>query len=263
MGEYMSGNQGFRNGDEWDVNRYERSGGFVWEYGEDVLCFLDPHPGERILDLGCGTGHLSAKIESCGADVLAIDSSISMITQARENYPEIAFAVIDATEMNLGLEFDAVFSNAALHWIDRPSVLVANVRRALKPNGRFVAEFGGAGNIKSIVDAINRARKKAGIRVFTGNPWYFPTVEEYTTVLESEGFSVTDARLFERPTPFEGGEEGMKRWLQLFARPLMRDLAEDQRFKVIGLVEEDLRADMFRNGIWIGDYVRIRIKAVK
>ena len=186
-----------------------------------------------------------------------------MITQARENYPEIVFAVIDATEMNLGPEFDAVFSNAALHWINRPSVLVANVRRALKPNGRFVAEFGGAGNIKPIVDANNRARQKAGFQGLTGNPWYFPTIEEYTSVLEGAGFSVTDARLFERPTPLEGGEEGMKRWLELFAGPLMRDLADDQRSKVIGLVEEDLRADMFRSGVWIGDYVRIRIKAVK
>ena len=259
----MSWNQVPSNDDEWDANRYEWSGGFVWEYGEDVLSFLDPQPGERILDLGCGTGHLSAKIESYGADVLAIDSSVSMITQARENYPEIVFAVIDAAEMNLGPEFDAVFSNAALHWINRPSVLVANVWSALRPNGRFVAEFGGAGNIKSIVDATHRARKKAGLRVFTDNPWYFPTVEEYTTVLENEDFSVTDALLFERPTPLEGGEEGMNRWLELFAKPLMKDLGVDQRSKVIGLVEEDLRADMFRNGIWIADYVRIRIKAVK
>jgi trans-aconitate 2-methyltransferase len=259
----MPRNKASGNCDEWDVNRYERSGGFVWEYGEDVLCFLDPHPGERILDLGCGTGQLSAKIESYGADVLAIDSSISMITQARKNYPEITFAVIDATEMNLGPEFDAVFSNAALHWINRPSVVVANVWRALMPNGRFVAEFGGAGNIRSIVDAIQRAREKVGASVFIGNPWYFPTVEEYTSVLEKEGFSMIDACLFERQTPFDGGEDGMRNWLELFARPLMGDLIDDQRSRVIGLVEKELMSDMFRNGIWIGDYVRIRVRATK
>lgn len=263
MTEYLPGNESIGKVDIWDVRQYERSGEFVLGYGGDVVGFLDPQLGERILDLGCGIGHLSAEIASFGADVLGIDSSISMISRARESYPDLPFDVIDAREMNFGSEFDGVFSNAVLHWINPPSVLAAKVWRALKSDGRFVAEFGGEGNIGSIVGAIHRARKKAGARAITDNPWYFPSVGEYVTLLEKEGFTVTDARLFKRPTPFVGGADGMRNWLELFAKPLMGDLPDDQRSDVMGLVEDDLRAEIFSAGVWTGDYVRIRIRAVK
>ena len=130
----------------WDSIQYERGARFVWEFGEPVVQVLDPRPGERILDIGCGPGQLAAKIAQSGAEVLGIDASPSMIEQARKNFPQVGFEVIDAVRMEFNAEFDATFSNAALHWILEPVEVVSRVRNALKPGGRFIAEFGGEGN---------------------------------------------------------------------------------------------------------------------
>ena len=247
----------------WDALQYERRASFVWKLAPDLVRLLDAKPGERVLDVGCGPGHLSTKIAEAGAEVLAIDASPSMIEQARKNYPQLHFEVLDATQMDFGPQFDAVFSNASLHWITEPANAASRVYRALISGGRFVAEFGGKGNISAIVDAIHRARAEVSAPRIEEFPWYFPSVGEYTSLLESQGFIVTHAHLLQRPTQFEGGEAGMRDWLDLFARPLMVGLTHSQMQEAIDLVEEELRPTMFKEGIWTGDYVRIRVRATR
>ena len=132
---------------DWDASTYEGRGTFVWEMAADLMDLLGPVRGERILDVGCGTGHLAARIAGCGADVLGIDASPSMIEHARSNYPELRFDLLDVLDMTFRSEFDAVFSNATLHWVTRPEAAAARVFDALKPGGRLVAELGGKGNI--------------------------------------------------------------------------------------------------------------------
>ena len=247
----------------WDARSYEARGGFVWKLGAELVELLAPKQGERILDLGCGTGHLSARIAGAGAEVLGIDASSSMVGRARLNFPHLRFEVLDATQMTFTSQFDAVFSNAALHWMTTPAQVAAKIDAALKPGGRFVAELGGEGNISRITSSIHRARRQVGVAALESSPWYFPSAEEYTSLLEAQGLTVTLAHLFERPTPFEGGERGMRDWLALFPRPLMAGLSGPRLREVVRLVEEELQPAMFRDGTWVGDYVRLRVRAIK
>src|SRR5579872_536148 len=147
----------------WDAKLYNDKHSFVWEKAKGVMELLAAKPGERILDIGCGTGHLTAEITSKGALVTGVDQSPAMIAEAKEKYPEIEFAVMDASAMTFQSEFDAVFSNAALHWIPDSEGVVRSVSRALKPGGRFVAEFGGKGNIRTVMRAIENNIEKYGL----------------------------------------------------------------------------------------------------
>ena len=246
---------------DWDCTQYEREGGFVWELGAPLVQTLDPQPGERVLDIGCGPGQLTAKIAQSGAEVLGIDVSPSMIKRARKNYPQIAFEVIDATHMEFNAEFNAVFSNAALHWILKPVEVVSRIRNALKPGGRFLAEFGGEGNINGIIAATFRAREELDAAPLEQFPWYFPSVVEYISVLKAQEFVVIDADLVARPTRLEGGERGLRNWLNVFAQPLTAGLDRTQKLEAVGLVEEQLRDKTFEDGSWIVDYVRLRVRA--
>lgn len=247
----------------WDAARYDSCGAFVWEHGADLVELLAPGPRDRILDVGCGTGHLTARMAESGADVLGIDASESMVLQARSNYPQLRFEVLDALKMDLGPQFDAVFSNAVLHWITEPVAAAAAIFDALKPHGRFAAEFGGKGNISAIVEAVLRARESIEALPLTRAPWYFPSVDEYTSLLEGLGFTVVCARLFDRPTRLGEGDGTMITWLQMFAEPLLNDLTDSQRHTVCKIAEDDLRAKLVEDGVWIADYVRLRVMAKK
>lgn len=248
---------------DWDAPGYESRGTFVWEMPADLLDLLGPAAGERILDVGCGTGHLAARIAECGADMLGIDASPSMVERARRNYPGIRFELLDVLEMRLPSEFDAVFSNATLHWVIRPEEAASRIFDALKPGGRFVAELGGRGNITRIVTALLAAREEGNAPAVAELPWYFPDAEEYSALLERRGFRVESARLFPRPTPLGEGEGALIEWLEMFARPLLDDLAAPLRADVLGAVERRLRPALHRDGRWEGDYVRLRVKAWK
>ena len=247
----------------WDAARYDSCGTFVWEHGADLVEMLAPRFRDRVLDVGSGTGHLTARIAEPGADVLGIDASESMVLQARSNYPHLRFEVLDALEMKLGPQFDAVFSNAVLHWITDPDVAASEIFNALKPAGRFVAEFGGKGNISTIIEAVHRARKSMGARLIEQVPWYFPSAGEYAALLERLGFTVTYARLFDRPTRLGEGDGTMMTWLKMFGEPLLNDLTESQRDIVCGIAEDALRATMLEDGAWIADYVRLQVMAEK
>jgi len=199
--------------DDWDAGRYAADARFVAELGAPLIGLLAPRSGERILDLGCGDGALTKKIRELGCDVVGVDQSPDMIRKAKE-------AGLDAREMDghalvFDAEFDAVFSNAALHWMKRdPDAVLAGAFRALKPGGRFVAEMGGHGNVAAITVALYAALARRGIRGIDVNPWYFPTAAAYRARLEKNGFIVDQIHHFARPTPVEAG---VGAWLDIFA----------------------------------------------
>jgi trans-aconitate 2-methyltransferase len=250
--------------DSWNTALYEQQHAFVWQCAESLLKLLVPQAGERILDLGCGTGQLTAKIAESGAFVHGIDSSLSMITKARYNYPQLDFAVADARDFQVDLPLDAVFSNAVLHWIKEPDAAIDCVEKALKPGGRFVAEFGGKGNVQAIVRSLLSVLSEIGCEEPEAlNPWYYPSIGEYAGLLEKQGFDVSYAVLFDRPTLLEGGNAGMVNWIEMFAGGFFSGLSEEVRSQVINEVEQRLRSTQYRDGTWIADYRRIRVVAVK
>jgi len=189
----------------WNPSLYDSAHSFVWKHGQSLLELASVRDGERVLDLGCGTGHLTAKLAEAGARVLGVDKSPEMVVQAKATYPHIAFDVTDALTLPFDNEFDLVFSNATLHWVKPPKKAAAGIARALKPGGRLVLEMGGKGNIAKITSALFKAMADAGRPVTNGeNPWYFPSVSEYSTLLEAKGLEVVYAVLFDRPTTLEG-----------------------------------------------------------
>ena len=250
---------------EWDAGRYDSAHSFVWERGRGVAELLAPVPGECILDLGCGTGHLTAHIAKSGAEVVGIDSSEDMVRVASQNYPNILFEVADARSLPYVAEFDAVFSNAVLHWIRPPEAVIESVWCALRPGGRFVAEFGGENNIRAIMTAVGHALdalEAHGAEVYKPN-MYFPPLDEYVSLLETQGFSVARSAHFERPTPLDGGEEGMSMWLRMFGWDYLSPLSPPQHDDVVAHVEKATRSTLYTNGGWTADYWRIRIEAFK
>lgn len=247
----------------WERDDYDSNHDFVYEYGEAVVDLLDPQPGERVLDIGCGTGHLTATIADRGADVLGIDASGEMVAGARETYPDLDFRHADARTFAPEKQFDAVFSNAAIHWIpdDDQDAMLESVRSALVPDGRFVAEMGGTGNVGQIEAATVDVLSERGYDVTP--PWYFPGIGEYTPRIESHGFEVTRAVLFDRPTELEDGETGLENWLGMFGDSIFDGVPADEQAAVIEAVEDRLRDDLFdsETGTWTADYRRLRFVA--
>ena len=250
-------------GSKWDAGLYDDKHSFVWKMAEGLLELLAAQPGEKVLDIGCGTGHLTAKIAASGALVTGVDRSPVMVRQAREAYPGIRFEVGDAMEIPLDDEFDAAFSNATLHWIKEPERVAAEIARLLRPGGRFVAEFGGERNIAALVGATERAWTKLQFPGPMPNPWYYPSLGEYAVVLEEQGLAVTYGLLFERPTPLEEGEDGLRNWLRMFGGAIFEGLSEKQRDEFIGETVREARAELFQDGQWVIDYRRLRVVAKK
>ena len=257
-------NQELNQKNNWDTNLYQNNHNFVWKYGDNLVEILSPKPGELILDLGCGTGQLTQKIADAKAIVIGIDNSPAMIAEARKNYPHLEFEVADAKNFTFSELFDAVFSNAALHWIKPPETVISNVWQALKPGGRFVAEFGGKGNVEHIVEAINSVLREHGYAPNQElNPWYFPSISEYATLLEKQGFCVTYTELFDRPTPLNEGEKGLGNWLKMFANSLFAEIPVESHPALINKIEQKLRSKLFKDNCWFADYKRLRIVASK
>jgi trans-aconitate methyltransferase len=249
---------------EWNANLYDAKHAFVWKYGAELVSLLAPQAGERILDLGCGTGHLTAQIADSGANVVGADRSIEMIKAARKAYPNLQFEVSDARDLQYRAEFDAVFSNAVLHWIPEPERVIRNIGNALRPGGRFVAEFGGKGNIRRMQDAFERAWTElcdgGPVEI---DPWYYPSVSEYATLLEKNGFEVRFITLFDRPTALADGEAGLRNWMMMFWSDYSAKLIPETREAFFRRVEELLRPDYFRDGQWWADYRRLRLATWK
>lgn len=246
----------------WDTELYEANHSFVWQRGEALVDLLQPLTGERILDLGCGTGHLTAKLAESGADVLGIDSSPAMIGQARQNFPLLTFKLANASEMNYADEFDGIFSNAALHWMTDASTVAANMARALRPAGRLVFEMGGKGNIYTIEKTIVDTLQSRSSEPLVDRRNYFPSVAEYASVLEGYGFEIRLATLFDRPTPLSG-EGGMEDWIRQFKWYYFDNLEPKERKVLLAEIIEKLRPLLYRDGEWTADYRRLRMIAVK
>jgi SAM-dependent methyltransferase len=245
----------------WDPASYDARHGFIHGLAGGVVDLLDPQPGERILDAGSGTGHLAAQIAARGAEVVGIDASAAMVEAARARYPELRFEVADLRSWRTPETYDAVFSNATLHWILQPSAAIDTIARALRPGGRFVAEFGGHGNVERLTTALREAVGEATGRV-PPPFWYFPALGAYALLLEAHGLAVTDARLFERPTPLAGGEAGLANWYREFCTHVLEPVPADERERVLARAAA-LARDRWVEGQWIADYVRLRIRAVK
>jgi trans-aconitate methyltransferase len=247
----------------WDAALYDRRHAFVFEYGRELAALLDPKPGERILDLGCGTGHLTGAIAAAGAEVVGLDASAEMVERARREHPGLTFVEGDARTFALEPAFDAIFSNAVLHWVGEPEAVAARIAAHLRPGGRFVAEFGGKGNVGAILAGLDAAARELAGRELA-NPWYFPSVGAYATVLEAAGLEVRFALLFDRPTRLEDGERGLSAWVAMFvARAGFADLDEVRREALVARAAEILRPALFRDGAWEADYRRLRIVAVR
>lgn len=246
----------------WDPALYEARHSFVWQFGQDLLELLDPKPGERVLDLGCGPGNLTEKISQRGADVVGIDSSPEMIGQARQNYPSLNFVLGDAAQMQFQEEFDAVFSNAALHWMLDADAVADGIARALKKGGRLVAELGGKGNIRMIERAIERALESYLPSGLPSKRTFFPSVGEYASILERHGLEVRAAHLFDRATKLEG-PNGMEDWLRQFSSYYFEPIPARQRERALLAVVDELRPALLAEEGWFADYRRLRIQAVK
>ena len=247
----------------WDPERYRRWAPYVTELGRGVVELLDPRPGERVLDLGCGDGELTAQLAARGCRVLGVDRSADFVAAARERGVTALQADarhVAGPELAAG-RFDAVFSNAVLHWIPEAAAVIAGVRRLLRAGGRFVAEFGGAGNIATVRDALHEALRRRGIDASARDPWYFPTDGEYRRLLEAHGFEVADIRLFPRPTPVPGT---LTEWMDTFAAAFLDGLEPGTRQAIQAEVSA-AAAPRLRgpDGAWTVDYVRLRFRAVK
>jgi trans-aconitate methyltransferase len=243
----------------WDAARYQDQHSFVWRFGANLVELLNPQSGERILDVGCGTGQLTSEIARSGAAVTGLDKSPEMLAEARKNYPDLTFVEGDAASFHFTEPFDAVFSNAVLHWVKDAEGAIQSIAHALRPGGRFVAEFGGKGNIASVQAAL---RTVFGPAADERSPWFYPSIGEYAPLLERHGFEVRDASLFDRPTPLDG-EDGLASWLRMFGGAYLGELPPERADSVVQHLVEHLRPTHYRDGAWSVDYRRLRVVCVR
>ncbi|WP_026576744.1 class I SAM-dependent methyltransferase [Bacillus sp. UNC438CL73TsuS30] len=247
----------------WDANLYDSKHSFVSKYGNSLVELLNPQQGEKILDLGCGTGDLANKLYEFGVEIVGVDKSQNMVEQATRKYAQIQFRVQDATNLDYNNEFDAVFSNATLHWVQPAIQALHGIYKSLKQGGRFVAEFGGKGNVQAITDEIILQIKEAGFEFNKEQfPWFYPSIAEYSTLMEEAGFRVTFAQHFDRPTPLDG-VNGLKNWIEMFGNHLFDGIPDHSRDEIVTNVENNLKGVLYKDGNWIADYKRIRVIGVK
>jgi trans-aconitate methyltransferase len=243
----------------WNPSLYSTRASFVHRLGGDVLDLLAPQAAERVLDVGCGTGELTALIAAAGAITTGLDASAAMIDVARARVPASTFVVGDAQALDYEGSFDAIFSNAALHWMPRAADVARGVARALVPGGRFVAELGGYGCIANARAAIGSALASRGIAPDEVLSWYFPTLPEYVAVLASSGLTVTFAHTFDRPTALEG-DDGLRVWMATFL-PGLEPMLGARWGGFVEDVEDAAAPKLLRDGRWVLDYVRLRVVA--
>ena len=244
---------------DWNPERYQRHASFVAELGQPVVELRAPRAGARVLDLGCGDGRLTEALVAAGCVVVGVDASPEQVAAARAR--GLDARLMDGQALTFADEFDAVFSNAALHWMKDPGRVLRGVSRALRPGGRFAGEFGAQGNVAAVSKAVADALARRGLRFADLDPWYYPTAAEYGQALESAGFRVDAIETFPRPTPLPGDMVG---WLETFARAFMAPLPPAERPPFCLEVADALAPELRRpDGSWFVDYVRLRFHASK
>ncbi|CAB1276539.1 class I SAM-dependent methyltransferase [Candidatus Nitrosacidococcus tergens] len=247
-----------RNNQHWDPQSYKEHACFVPTFGASLIEWLNPKPKEHILDLGCGDGILTEKIISLDCTAVGIDNSLEFVRAACSR--GINARLMNGADLQFNEEFDAVFSNAALHWMRESDSVAKGVWNALVPNGRFVGEFGGKGNIQTIVMALYEVLEEYSVNAHSLNPWYFPSVEEYQNVLESVGFEITRIIQFERPTVLT---TGIQQWIKVFAQCFISALPKSDQIACINTIQSRLYPLLYKNNQWVADYVRLRFEARK
>lgn len=248
----------------WNTSLYDKKHDFVFKYGEYLVQMLTPQEGERILDVGCGTGYLTNLIAASGAMVTGMDNSIDMIAKARNEYPHLPFRLASVTDFNFNEPFDALFSNAVLHWVTDKEQAVKSMYDNLKPGGRLVLEMGGKGNVEKIVHALKKALVNHGYASNAAREvWYFPSLSEYTGLLENQGFRVTYAAHYNRETELKDTQEGIKDWVQMFGGAFLEGVDAKAKDTILEEVQETLRHTQFRQQKWYADYKRLRVVAIK
>jgi trans-aconitate methyltransferase len=249
---------------KWNAELYDQKHAFVYQFGENVLEVLNAKAGEHILDIGCGTGYLTQQIQNAGAIVKGTDYSPDMIAQAKASYPAVEFEVADAGNFNEADKYDAVFSNAALHWVKNQDGMMQSVYKSLKPGGRFVAEMGGKGNVAKLIAATKKVLIKHGYpEQAKTQVWYFPSLAEYASRLEKHGFRVTFATHFDRKTPLQDGDQGVAKWITMFAPLYLVGIPKEEKQQMLEEVTALLEPEYNENGQWYADYKRLRFIAVK
>ena len=242
----------------WNANNYNKHADFVSILATPVVELLKPKKDEKILDLGCGDGTLAVEIEKAGTKVVAVDLSEDMVEKTKEKGVEAY--VMSATELTFQDEFDAVFSNAVLHWVNEPKIAIQKIYNSLKDGGRFIAEFGGYGNIKHLTDAMQKVFDKHPEYGKFHNPWYFPKVQKYKTLLEEGGFEVGYIELIPRPTKIDD----ISNWLNIFANGIVSHLTHEQQINFNNEVREILKPIIYsKKEGWVADYARLRLEATK
>lgn len=247
---------------QWNSTLYDQKHDFVAKYGEGLLAFLPENPAQAILDLGCGTGTLTAQLAARGSRVIGVDSAHPMVERARAQYPELTFEVCDALALPFEGEFDVVFSNAVFHWIADHDTLLENVKKALKPGGQLICEFGGAGNIAVVEQAFNRACEEMGLAVRAPR-FNFPTPEEFSARLAHHGLTPVNVYDYDRPTPLKDGEQGLANWMRQFFAGQLEALPEQTGQALLARAEELARPELWDGDHWIADYRRLRAVARK
>lgn len=250
----------------WDAETYDRDFAFVAAYGATILGWLDPAPGERVLDLGCGTGDLTVRLVEAGAQVVGLDADPAMAAAFARRLPGVPLVVADAQQPwpsgpLTERPFDAIFSNAALHWMpDAPAVARA-MAGALRPGGRLAAELGGHGNVATIHDAVAAAADELGL---PPPSWrrYFPTPGAYASVLEAVDLEVRQLELADRPTRL-AGPDGLADWIRLFGAGALGALTSEQRDALVDRAVALARPTLWQDGSWWADYRRLRVLAVR
>ena len=247
---------------KWNADKYTSDFSFVHKHGLGVIELIEKQGGTAI-DLGCGNGALTKVLHDKGFDVIGLDASDEMLKKAREKNPGLEFRKADATDIRLEKPVDLIFSNAVFHWIDRekhPQMLKC-VYDALNFGGEFVFEFGGRGNARMIHTELAKVFAKHGYEYKTN--YYFAGVGDYAPLVEQAGFTVRYAALFERPTELVG-ENGLEEWIRMFFQipfSVIKDGAEAD--EIIAEAVDELKSELYINGKWYADYMRIRMRAEK
>ena len=248
----LNDRSGERSGQRWIAERYATHGRFVSDLAEPLIELLNPMRNELILDLGCGDGALTQKLAFRGTKVIGVDSSLDQILATKER--GVAAVVMDGHQLGFKGVFDGILSNAALHWMVKPSAVIDGLRDSLKCGGRLVGEMGGVGNIATIIWALLESMESRKLTKEFNFPWYFPTTKEYQKLLETHGFVVKFIQLIKRPTPLPGNFSG---WLHTFGEPFLFSLSVEDRKEFVSEVTSKLKPILYEpHGKWVAPLLR-------